>query len=211
MSVPASRVAVRLALAFFAIVLLGWLAGLAATSWLDSADRSAISVVTAARSSAVTPVAELLTNLGSALVTIPLALVTCAVLAAQGRRADALFVALAVAGSLVIPEIVKVVVARARPAVLHLEVIKSYSFPSSHAAHAVGFYCAVAMVGSSGRSTWLKIVVWALAIAIAAIVGWTRMYLGVHYPSDVLGGYLISAAWLAAVRLSYRDLRTLAA
>lgn len=177
-----ARVAVSLTAVFVALIVAGWVAGLAATTWFDASDRFLLAFVTARRLAVLTPLVRLLSDLGSALITGPLGLLLCVLLYGNGRRVDAVFMALTVLGSLVMPEVVKVLVERARPSVVHLVSTVTYGFPSSHAAHAMAFYGAVAVVFSAGRSLWLKILVWTAAVIVIGLVGWTRLYLGVHYP-----------------------------
>jgi undecaprenyl-diphosphatase len=80
-----------------------------------------------------------------------------------------------------------------------------YSFPSGHALVSCAFFGALAVFAAArtGRRArrWLYYV--GAAIPIAAI-GLSRIYLGMHYPSDVLGGYTGAAAWLFSVKLARR-------
>ena len=129
-------------------------------------------------------------------------------LAARGRRREALFVALAaVAGSLNV--LTKLIVASPRPTpdlVRVVEAANGYGFPSGHAFGATLFYGALAVVMPSlvPRQPWSGILRVA-CVLIVALIGWSRIRLGAHWPSDVLGGWLwggavlaLLAAWLPA-------------
>ena len=121
-------------------------------------------------------------------------------LAARGRRREALFVALAaVAGSLNV--LTKLVVASPRPTpdlVRVVEAANGYGFPSGHAFGATLFYGALAVVMPSlvPRRAWSGILRVACVLMVA-LIGWSRIRLGAHWPSDVLGGWLWGGAMLA--------------
>ena len=92
----------------------------------------------------------------------------------------------------------KVIVSRPRPDptwAVYLE--QSFSFPSAHSALAITFYGFLAYIIWHVRSsTRSRLIVLNLSIALILIIGFSRMYLGVHYLSDVLGGYFIGLLWL---------------
>ena len=121
-------------------------------------------------------------------------------LVARGRPREALFVALAaVAGSLNV--LTKLVVASPRPTpdlVRVVEAANGYGFPSGHAFGATLFYGALAVVMPSlvPRQPWSGILRVA-CVLIVALIGWSRVRLGAHWPSDVLGGLLWGGAVLA--------------
>jgi undecaprenyl-diphosphatase len=79
----------------------------------------------------------------------------------------------------------------------------SYSFPSGHALFSICFFGVVAaLVAARLPSIAARAAVWTVAVAIAFLIGLSRVYLGVHYPSDVIGGYAAAVAWASAVALA---------
>lgn len=96
--------------------------------------------------------------------------------------------------------LLKAVFDRARPEVVpHLTEVGSPSFPSGHAMLSSAVYLALAVVLARILDRrWEKAYVVATALVTTGIVGFTRVYLGVHYPSDVLGGWLAGIAWALA-------------
>jgi undecaprenyl-diphosphatase len=75
----------------------------------------------------------------------------------------------------------------------------SFSFPSGHATIAVAFYGFLAFLAMRGTKRWEKSVNICFAgIAVVLLIGFSRLYLGVHYLSDVWAGYLVGALWLIA-------------
>ena len=98
----------------------------------------------------------------------------------------------------------KLVVGRSRPALPYAIVSEDgYSFPSGHATGtaAVGLLCAW-MLSRWLVTSWAgRVAVWSVAVGVTGAVGFSRVYLGVHYVSDVVAGWLLGAAWAGAVML----------
>ncbi|HVX39461.1 MAG TPA: phosphatase PAP2 family protein [Gemmatimonadaceae bacterium] len=103
-------------------------------------------------------------------------------------------------GSVIIERVIKLAVHRSRPPYGARYLINhSYSFPSGHA---MGSFVGIGMLLYVLARFWHPPHIWrAIAmvcgVAFVALVGFSRIYLGVHYPSDVLGGWAVSAAWMA--------------
>jgi membrane-associated phospholipid phosphatase len=104
--------------------------------------------------------------------------------------------------------LIKDSVARSRPHFAHpVETLTSYSFPSGHAFGSIVGVGALLLVGlPSVRASWRRPLI-VLGVLIVLLVGYARIGLGVHYVSDVLGGWLIGAAWLAATTAAFRAWR----
>jgi membrane protein DedA with SNARE-associated domain len=96
--------------------------------------------------------------------------------------------------------IAKVAVGRVRPpAFLWVGHYGGHAFPSEHAAQAVAFYAMAALLlGTQGRAL-RRAGVWAAAVAVALVVGYSGLYLGAHWLSDVLAGFAVGATWVALV------------
>lgn len=90
---------------------------------------------------------------------------------------------------------------RVRPAGEHLVSAYGFAYPSGHALLAVAFYGYLAVVAGRRMRNPGRVLVGALAALLVFLIGWSRVYLGVHYPTDVLGGYLAGGAWVALVLL----------
>lgn len=86
---------------------------------------------------------------------------------------------------------------RARPSEEHLVVVESLSYPSGHAMCAMAFYGFLIYLLFQIRMTrWLRIVLLCLFVFMILAIGLSRIYLGVHYPSDVAGGYIAGLIWV---------------
>ena len=99
-------------------------------------------------------------------------------------------------------------IARARPDLEpHLVIVKSMSFPSGHATSSMVFFVMLALVLTERHRRW-RAAAAALAIVVALAVGTSRVMLGVHWPSDVVGGWAFGMLWLLlTLRLAERWIR----
>ncbi len=126
---------------------------------------------------------------------VPAALLLFALL--RWKRA-AKWLAITIAGALLLDITLKWAFHRPRPVPWYGVAPHSYSFPSGHALVSFCFYGVLAgLVTGRLRSRKLRLVCWMVAVALVALIGISRIYLGVHYASDVLAGYLTAAVWVA--------------
>ena len=147
-----------------------------------------------------------ITSLGSPVVLGLIVLVIAGYLLLQGRFLTALMVLVTSITGELINEALKLVFERARPSVVpHLRDVVTASFPSGHAMESAVIYLtlgALLMRVVEGRFT--KIYCMAAAIFLTFIVGASRVFLGVHYPTDVLGGWMLGFFWAAVTFLATR-------
>ena len=114
------------------------------------------------------------------------------------HRAEFLLFGTVVVGTVVFNEILKQFFHRARPDFHRLIEAGGYSFPSGHAMSAFAFYGIVAFLLWRHISNQLgRTVLILVSIIFILMIGISRIYLGVHYPSDIVGGYFASALWLS--------------
>lgn len=117
----------------------------------------------------------------------------------RGRKAEALLLVLTVGFGSLLGEGLKVVVHRVRPALefARIAIPSSYSFPSGHTMTAVDFFGSLGFIALVGNSRLRRsVVVVAGCVAMALAIGLSRVYLGVHFLGDVIGGLLLGAAWV---------------
>jgi membrane-associated phospholipid phosphatase len=120
----------------------------------------------------------------------------------------ALFVVIAAAGSSLLNTVVKTAVHRLRPVLSHPVAHEpGSSFPSGHAQAAIVGYGVLLLVFLPIlHGLWRRVAV-TLAVLMVLAIGFSRIALGVHYLSDVVGGYLLGAAWVAAMAAAFNALR----
>ncbi|BFT74095.1 phosphatase PAP2 family protein [Paenibacillus sp. P36] len=114
------------------------------------------------------------------------------------HRSELILFISVVIGSVILNETLKLIFKRARPVLHRIIDANGFSFPSGHSMAAFSLYGVVAFLlwrhisTALGRSTLIII-----SFIMIMAIGISRIYLGVHYPSDVLGGFLASGSWLA--------------
>jgi undecaprenyl-diphosphatase len=140
-----------------------------------------------------------LTALGSVSVLSLASLVALGGFALMRRWAAALLLALSVGGGTAASSALKQWVGRARPDLVpHGDVVLTASFPSGHAMlSAVVGLTLGALLAQSVEEKRLKLYIMAVVVLLSLMIGVSRVYLGVHWPTDVLAGWSVGAAWAA--------------
>lgn len=141
-----------------------------------------------------------LTALGSFAVLLLFSASVVGFLLLQRRRRMALLVTIAVAGGMLLNMGLKHLFLRQRPSIVpHLREVTTPSFPSGHAAASAVVYLTLgALLAGYVKGRYTKAYVLAVAMALTALVGASRVYLGVHYPTDVLAGWSVGLVWALA-------------
>jgi len=157
-------------------------------------DTSALHAMERIQNDALTVVMKVVTVAGSAPVVGSAAVIIIVWLALKHRRREAVFTFVAVAGAGTLNVLLKGLFGRPRPEVFpHLVQESSSSFPSGHTMSAMAFAATVIVLCWPTRWRW-PVATGATAYAFA--VGVSRVYLGVHYPSDVIAGWAVTIAWV---------------
>lgn len=176
-----------------------------------ASDLHTVRALAAVREPLSTAGMRLISGAGSPAAMVALAAVVCGWLAWQRGTAEPLIVgAVGVGGIAALDTATKDMVARARPPVaLHAAAAHGYSFPSGHASFSATVIplCAVLIVRWVAQRTWQRVTLWVCAVLAIAAVGFSRVFLGVHYPSDVLAGWSLAGAWDVVVMFPMRLLR----
>jgi undecaprenyl-diphosphatase len=138
-----------------------------------------------------------LTSLGSPTVLALITIAAVSYLWIDGKRATALFAALSIIGGAVLVSLLKFGFGRPRPELVsHLVNVNSFSFPSGHATMAAVTYLTLGvLLARVQKRRRMKFYVLVVASILVVLVGFTRVYLGVHWPTDVLAGWCIGTAW----------------
>lgn len=111
-----------------------------------------------------------------------------------------LWLAVSIVGALVLELSLKYAFHRARPAAFFVKLPHSYSFPSGHALFSFCFFGVLAgLLMGRIRSRFAQVLIWMAAATLVVAIGFSRIYLGVHYPSDVIAGYLAASLWVSTL------------
>jgi hypothetical protein len=150
-------------------------------------------------------VMEAVTQLGSHFAISSAAGLTALAMLKNGKRDDAWTVVVSTGGAMAINTILKNIFQRQRPQELarRIKLPKSHSFPSGHSLLSAATYPIVAHHLVQNRSVATQAVVHTMATLTILGVGFSRVYFGVHFPSDVLGGFAAGFGWLGLTSLSH--------
>lgn len=137
------------------------------------------------------------TGLGSMAVLWTIAAMVVGFLFLTRKRQSAWVVILSLTSGVAISSLLKWLFARPRPdLVAHATTVYTHSFPSGHAMlSAVAYLTIGALLARTQADFHVKLFIWFAGILLTLVVGISRVYLGVHWPSDVLAGWMIGASW----------------
>ena len=144
-----------------------------------------------------------ITALGGVTVLSMVSALAIAFLLTRGRVKQASYTMLATGGGALMGKLLKTLCARERPEVVpHLVEVTSLSFPSGHSMNSAIIYLTLAvMISRSFDERRARIFTIGTSALLVLAIGFSRLYLGVHYPTDVLGGWTVGASWALAMGL----------
>jgi undecaprenyl-diphosphatase len=192
--------ACALAAAAGALVFFGWIAEEVAEGGTKQFDAWIRDFIHRHATPALTEAMQLFSFLGSVGWVIGFGLVVVCISLYFRRRRMAAFLVIAMIGASTLDSVLKLTFHRTRPVAFYGMSPNSFSFPSGHALGSFCFYGILAAVLAErmvGRKS--KMIIWTIAAVLVGMIGISRIYLGVHYPSDVIAGYLAGGVWVTAV------------
>jgi undecaprenyl-diphosphatase len=167
----------------------------------DGLDASVRAWVNAWASPGLTSFFENLTLLGSTVFVYSLTVVAVLALWLLGKTPAAVHLAVVMLTAAFVNNSVKLAIARERPAAFFGDLPDSYSFASGHSIFAGCLYGVLGgMLAAAAPRPWQRNAILALALALIAGVGLSRIYLGVHYPTDVIAGFALAALIICITR-----------
>jgi membrane-associated phospholipid phosphatase len=192
-------VVLSLAVSILALVLFAWLGREMLEGDTLRFDDAVRSWVHQFASPAMTRAMTIVTHLGSRGLLVQLLIVFIIFAKLRWRRA-AIWLAIAMTGALLLELALKWAYHRPRPEAFFGDLPHSYSFPSGHALTSLCFYGVMAgLLSARVKSLPWRIALWTLAVLLIIAIGLSRIYLGVHYPSDVAAGYLAATVWVTTI------------
>jgi undecaprenyl-diphosphatase len=192
--------------AALALILFAWLAREVVRGDAMRLDAPIREAVHARSSPALTAVMRGVSLCGSEVVLVPLGLILVWWLVAAKRRRAAVVFAVAALGAEGLDQAMKLLFHRPRPEPFFgLASPITHSFPSGHAMVSCCFFGVLAAILAARQPSRIKrMAIFAAAALLVALMGFSRVYLGYHYPTDVVAGYAAAAIWLAAIKLASR-------
>jgi len=193
---------VSLGLAIASLLLFAWLAEAVLAQRILYFDESVRSVVHQHSVPQLTACMRVITNLGDWYVVLSATIALLFLFWYRGARDYIRLLLVTMIGAGILDGVLKLVFHRARPDPFFGAKPNTYSFPSGHALVSLCFYALIAgMLSFRLQKSWQRVAVWAAAVSLIGSIGLSRIYLGVHWPSDVLAGYAAAMMWMGAVRL----------
>jgi undecaprenyl-diphosphatase len=193
---------VSLGLSIASLILFSYLADEVLRKGTDRFDQSVRHLIHQQSAPWLTAVMRFVTNLGDWQVILS---GTAALLFFYWYRHDGGHIRLlliTMAGAGILDGVLKDLFHRPRPDPFFIAKPTTYSFPSGHALISLCFYGLVAgMVSQNLREHWQRVMAWSAAAGLIGLIGLSRIYLGVHWPSDVIAGYAAALIWMGAVRV----------
>ena len=183
------------------VVLFAQLAEVVMEGATQNLDEYGLRWINSHQSEALDHVMMEITSLGNFAVVLVMLLVVSAFLWLSNHKLSVVLLALGVGGGFAANNVLKMSFDRDRPSVFeHGADVLTSSFPSGHAMVSTIAYLSVAyLVGRLEPKPAMRRVTWVVAVVIIILVATSRMYLGVHYPTDVIGGIIAGVAWLGFV------------
>lgn len=153
----------------------------------------------------LTPIVKIITHIGGAKIVLVLTVV--AIILIKGLK-NKLFLLTGIVGTAGLNVVLKHIIQRERPNINRLIPEKGYSFPSGHSMMSMAFYgMLIFLIFKYVKNTALKWTLIVILTILLSTIGITRIYLGVHYPSDVIGGFLVSLTYLFILTEIYNKLK----
>lgn len=170
---------------------------------LNQMDRKVMRWISGLRDSAITDIFLFFTAVGSMRIIITVAAVVLIILALVKRWSAMTLIIFSVASGDLVSRILKIIIQRARPDVnFSLVARDGYAFPSGHATNAMVFYGILfIVVWPYCQKRWQKYLLTGAVAVTVCMVGLSRAYLGVHWMSDVLGGWLLGGMVLLMINM----------
>jgi len=163
-------------------------------------------IIQSFRSPLLTEVMIFISLLGADIILIVATIIVVFMRWRKHKKESILFTIMLVFGA-ILNIVLKSIFQRARPTFDPLLVVSDYSFPSGHAMNSLVFYATVAyFMYYYTKNALLSVLVLTLCIVLILLIGISRVYLGVHFPSDVIAGYIAGTMWFVFVLLVERTL-----
>lgn len=196
-------------IAIAAVFFFGWFADEMRDGDTTRFDDSIRAFVHTFASPVLTEIMKFASFLGSTLFLVLFGIVVFGMFYYQKHRRAALLFAISSIGAAILLVSLKLVYRRTRPEPFFDTILPaSFSFPSGHSLASFCFYLALAAIITMRiENKRFRILIWIFSAALVLLIGISRIYLGVHYPSDVVAGFIVGFIWVITIAVADRLLR----
>ena len=191
------------------IIIFRWIASSVANENLTKMDDVVYNLISSYIRPGITKVMIFVSFLGGAIFLISLSLVLFYILRRVKKHYwDSFFVVFNLSGAWILNNLLKNIYQRQRPTLEHLTRATGYSFPSGHSMIGFAFYGFIAyIIFLNMRGNKYRSLLMIILIFLAFLIGVSRIYLGVHFASDVLGGFVGGAIWIGTCIAAHQSIR----
>jgi undecaprenyl-diphosphatase len=190
---------ISLVAAIGSLVLFAWIAGSLSHAWVRNFDFTIRNKVHEYATPTLTKWMIWISFVGGDGLTAAAILSVILFFAFRWKRA-AVWMLVNLAGTLILDLTLKYSFARLRPTPFFVPLPRTPSFPSGHALFSFCFYGVLAgLIADRIESRRWQVLIWTIAALLVGAIGLSRIYLGVHYPSDVVAGYLTGTLWVSTM------------
>ncbi|WP_235589082.1 phosphatase PAP2 family protein [Tepidibacillus decaturensis] len=191
---------------FLLLLSFGLIAAFVSFNKIQWFDLPIIIWVQSLENSYLTEVMKFFTWIGSTKIVIAIIIITSIILyVLLKHRIELVFFVIVMIGSTALNNLLKVIFHRERPTIHRIIEETGYSFPSGHSMAAFTLYAMISfLLWKHLRSRFGRGLMILFATVMILLIGISRIYLGVHFPSDVLGGYLASGVWFTLSVMIYQ-------
>ena len=203
------RLPLRLLLAFIICVglaiLFGYLAAAIGNESIEHFDLAVINFIQGMEMHWLTPIIKVFTWIGSGYVVAPITIIAFVLLFfVYQYREQAFLLVTVVVGTVILNGLLKLYFKRERPEIYRILEETGFSFPSGHTMMAFSLYTIIAYIlWRNVKTTLNRVLLILFTTFMIVIIPASRIYLGVHYPSDIVGGFIASALWVSIVMVVY--------
>lgn len=186
-------------------ILFGYVATTIGNDSIKGFDKTIISTVQGWEAPWLTVIMKTFTWVGSAYVVAPVTLIGFIVLAYKlDRRPQAYLLGVVIVGTVVLNTLLKIYFQRERPEIHRILDANGFSFPSGHTMMAFSLYAILGyIIWRNVKTTTGSFIIILVSSLMTILIGGSRIYLGVHFPSDIVGGLLASGLWVTIAVMVY--------
>ena len=164
--------------------------------WIDPIDNAVASFMLGLRSDKLTNIMTIITNIGSSYSLSCMSIIIFIVSIIRTRK-PSFTIMINLVSVFLISQLFKLIFHRGRPNDIYLTYVHGYSYPSGHTMVSTAYFLVLSyLICQKIKNKALKVMVNVISLLLIVLIALSRLYLGVHYLSDIIAGYLLAALYL---------------